>query len=218
MSQTPDTVVHLLRHGEVHNPERILYGRLPGFRLTELGRQMALAAAKSLAGRDVTHLVSSPLIRAQQTAQPFADQFQLEITTDPQLTEGGNFFEGKRFGVGDGALRHPRVWWVLRNPFRPSWGEPYAAIAQRMSQALHAARAAAAGHEAICVSHQLPIWTLRQYVAGRRLWHDPRRRQCALASITSFHFDDDQVVRVEYDEPAAHLAAQAPGAGEAKGA
>ena len=212
------TVVHLLRHGEVHNPERILYGKLPGFRLTELGRQMAIAAAESLAGRDVTYLAASPLIRAQQSAEPFADRFQLPITTDPRLVEGDNVFEGRRFGVGDGVLRHPRTWWALRNPFRPSWSEPYAVIAARMTAALAAARDAAAGHEAVCVSHQLPIWTLRQQLAGHRLWHDPRRRQCALASVTSFHYDGDELVEIGYAEPAAHLIAKSPDAGTARGA
>jgi broad specificity phosphatase PhoE len=212
------TVVHLLRHGEVHNPERILYGRLPGFRLTQLGREMAIVAAESLAGRDITHLAASPLIRAQQSAEPLAERFRLPVTTDPRLVEGDNVFEGKRFGVGDGALRHPRTWWALRNPLQPSWGEPYAAIAERMAAALHAARDAAAGREAVCVSHQLPIWTLRQAVAGHRLWHDPRRRQCALASLTSFHFEGDQVARIEYAEPAAHLVARSPGGSTARGA
>jgi thiol-disulfide isomerase/thioredoxin len=54
-----------------------------------------------------------------------------------------------------------------------------------MLEALHAAREAAAGHEAVCVSHQLPIWVLRRYVERKRLWHDPRTRQCGLASLTS---------------------------------
>jgi broad specificity phosphatase PhoE len=212
------TVVHLLRHGEVHNPEKILYGRLPGYRLTALGRRMAIAAAESLAGRPVTHLVSSPLIRAQQTAQQIADQFRLPITTDPQLIEAANAFEGKRFGVGDGVLRHPRSWWLLRDPFTPSWGEPYPAIAARMTAALHAARTAAEGQEALCVSHQLPIWTLRQHLDGKRLWHDPRRRKCALGSLTSFHFEDDRLVRVEYAQPAAQLMDGSPGPGTARGA
>jgi len=212
------TVVHLVRHGEVHNPEGILYGKLPGYRLTDRGRQMMIAAAESLAGRDVTYLVASPLIRAQQSAEPFAERFRLPIGTDPRLVEGDNYFEGRRFGVGDGALRHPRVWWVLRNPFRPSWGEPYAVMADRMAAALHAARAAAAGDEAVCVSHQLPIWILRQRLDGRRLWHDPRRRQCALASVTSFHFEQDRLVEIGYAEPAAHLIARSPGAGTARGA
>jgi len=213
-----DTVVHVLRHGEVYNPTKILYGRLPGFRLSELGVQMAKVAAESLAGRDITYLVSSPLERAVQTAEPFAAEFGLPVETDERLIESSNVFEGKRVSVGDGALRNPANWWALRDPVTPSWGEPYRLIAARMTEALHAAREAAEGHEAVCVSHQLPIWTLRRFSEHRRLWHDPRRRQCALASITSFRFAGDQVVGIGYAEPAAHLVAKSPGAQTAKGA
>ena len=99
-----------------------------------------------------------------------------------------NVFEGKTFGVGDGSLRRPQHWIHLRNPLRPSWGEPYVEIAERMLAAIDDARDAARGHEALCVSHQLPIWTARSFATGRRLWHDPRRRQCTLASLTSFTF------------------------------
>src|SRR5690242_1774336 len=136
------TIVHLLRHGEVYNPQKVLYGRLPGYHLSELGVQMAKAAAQSLAGRDVTYLVASPMERAQETAQPFAEQFGLPVQTDEKLIEAGNIFEGKRVSVGDGALRDPRNWWALRNPLTPSWGEPFQLIAKRMWAALEAARAA----------------------------------------------------------------------------
>jgi broad specificity phosphatase PhoE len=214
----PDTVVHLLRHGEVHNPTRILYGRLPGYRLSELGIQMAKAAAESLQKNDVTVLRSSPLERAEQTAEPFAALFGLPVEVDERLVESDNAFQGQRFGVGDGALRDPRNWWRLRDPFRPSWGEPYAAVAARMYAAVQDARAAAEGHEAVLVSHQLPIWVLRRFVEHRRLWHDPRRRQCALASLTSFHFTDTEVTGIGYREPAAHLIAMSPAARDAKGA
>jgi broad specificity phosphatase PhoE len=212
------TVVHVLRHGEVHNPDKILYGRLPGFRLSDLGTQMALAAAKALHGHDVTHVVSSPLERAQQTAVPFAEQFGLDVVTDDRLIESDNFFEGKKVSVGDGVLRNPLYWRVLWNPFRPSWGEPYSVIAARMFAAVSAARDAAEGHEAVCVSHQLPIWTLRRYVEKRRMWHDPRRRECALASLTSLHFDGTALTGVTYSEPAAELIAQSPTARTSKGA
>jgi broad specificity phosphatase PhoE len=212
------TVVHLLRHGEVHNPDKLLYGRLPGYRLSELGLKMALAAADALAGRDVTRVVSSPLERARQTAEPIAARFELPMEIDERLIESANAFEGKRVSVGDGALRNPRNWWLLRNPFTPSWGEPYRHIAARMHAALLDARRAAEGHEAVCVSHQLPIWTLRRYVEGKRMWHDPRRRECGLASLTSFHFSGERIVGVEYSEPAAHLVALSPGARAAKGA
>jgi broad specificity phosphatase PhoE len=207
-----ETIVHLLRHGEVDNPTKILYGRLPGFRLSSLGEQMAKAASQALADRDIAAIVSSPLERALQTAEPAAAQFGLPVTVDERLIESANFFEGKRVGVGDGALRDPRNWWVLRDPFAPSWGEPYAAIAARMRAALHAARIAADGREALCVSHQLPIWTLRLHLERRRLWHDPRRRQCALASLTSFHFEGAALVGIGYHEPAAHLVPRTPNA------
>ncbi|HEY0403565.1 MAG TPA: histidine phosphatase family protein [Blastococcus sp.] len=197
-----ETVVHLLRHGEVHNPGKILYGRLPGFRLSDAGQEMAAVAAKWFVGRDVTHLVSSPLERAQQTAAPIAEALSLPVTIDERLIEAGNAFEGLRVGVGDGALREPRHWWKLRNPFRPSWGEPYVEIAARMLAAVETARDAARGHEAVLVSHQLPIWTLRLHIEGRRYVHDPRRRQCGLASVTSVTYDGDRLTGVGYAEPA----------------
>jgi broad specificity phosphatase PhoE len=212
------TVVHVLRHGEVFNPGKILYGRLPDFHLSELGVQMAKAAAQAVADRDVTHVVASPLERAQETAEPFAAQFGLDIATDTRLIESANLFEGKQVSIGDGSLRNPRNGWVLRDPITPSWGEPYLVIAQRMFAAVQAARVVAEGHEAVCVSHQLPVWTLRRYVEGKRLWHDPRKRQCGLASLTSFHFEGAKITRVEYSEPAAHLVALSPGAKTAKGA
>jgi len=199
---TQTTVVHLLRHGEVHNPEKLLYGRLPGYRLSETGEAMALAAAEWLADKGVTHLVSSPLERAQQTAAPIAGKLSLPVATDERLIEAGNAFEGLRVGVGDGVLRRPQYWWKLRNPFRPSWGEPYVEIAARMLAAVEAARDAARGAAAVCVSHQLPIWTLRLHVEGRRYVHDPRRRQCGLASVTSLTFEGDRFVRLTYAEPA----------------
>ncbi len=196
------TVVHLLRHGEVHNPEGILYGRLPGFRLSEAGEAMAHRAAEWLTGRGVTHLVSSPLERARQTAGPVAEALDLPVTVDERLIEAGNAFEGRRVAGGHGVFRRPANWWKLRNPVRPSWGEPYVEIATRMVLAVEAARDAARGSAAVCVSHQLPIWVLRLHLEGRRYVHDPRRRQCGLASVTSVTYEDDRVAGIAYAEPA----------------
>jgi broad specificity phosphatase PhoE len=196
------TVVHLLRHGEVFNPEKILYGRLAGFRLSENGRNQASIVAKALAEADLAAVVASPLQRAQETAAPIAAAHGLEIGTDEGLIEADNRFEGKRVAVGDGALRSPRYWPLLRDPFTPSWGEPYLQIAHRMLGAVHRARQLAEGHEVLCVSHQLPIWTLRRFVTGQRLWHDPRRRQCGLASLTSLVFTGTELTQLRYSEPA----------------
>jgi broad specificity phosphatase PhoE len=196
------TIVHLLRHGEVYNPNGILYGRLSGYRLSDTGQRQALTVAEFLAGNDIVHVVASPLERARQTASPIADSHRLELATDDRLIESENAFEGQRVSVGDGALRSPRNWPLLRNPFRPSWGEPYLKVAHRMLAAVHRARAEAVGHEAVCVSHQLPVWTIRRFLEGKRLWHDPRKRQCSLASLTSLEFDDERLVAIRYTEPA----------------
>ncbi|MEU0935134.1 MULTISPECIES: histidine phosphatase family protein [unclassified Embleya] len=210
MAQKPQTnrdvtIVHLMRHGEVHNPHGILYGRLPDYHLSELGNKMAERVADHLAGRDITHVVSSPLERAQETAAPIAGRHGLEIATDERLIEAENIFQGKTFGVGDGSLRNPGHWKHLTNPFKPSWGEPYIEQVVRMMGALGAARDAARGHEAVCVSHQLPIWVTRSFVERRRLWHDPRNRQCSLASLTTFTYEGDKIVSVGYSEPARDL-------------
>jgi broad specificity phosphatase PhoE len=202
MSGAERTVVHLLRHGEVHNPGKVLYGRLPGFRLSTTGEAMASAAAEWFVGKDVTHLVSSPLERAQQTAAPIAEALALPVAIDERLIEAGNAFEGMVVAGGAGVFRAPRNWWKLRNPFEPSWGEPYVEIAARMLAAVEAARDAARGAEAVLVSHQLPIWTVRLHVEGRRYLHDPRRRQCALASVTSLTYEGDRIRAVDYAEPA----------------
>ncbi len=194
-------IVHLVRHGQVDNPRGVIYGRIPGYLLSEDGRMMAKAAADFLAARDITVLRSSPLERALETAEPIAAQFGLTAVVDERLIEPWNHFEGMTFGVGDGSLRNPRHWVYLRNPFRPSWGEPYAEIAARVLAAAAGAARAARGHEAVCVSHQLPIWVARRSAEARRLWHDPRRRQCALGSVTSLSYRDGQLTGVRYATP-----------------
>ena len=202
---TPDTIVHLLRHGEVHNPEGILYGRRDGFHLSDLGRQMAEKVATTIQDRDIVHLRSSPLERAQETVAPLALARGLEVVIDDRVIESTNVFEGISFGGGAKALRNPKLWRHLWNPWRPSWGEPYKDIVGRMMAAVHDAREVAAGHEAVVVSHQLPIWTTRLHVEKRSFLHDPRKRQCTLCSLTSFHFVGDRLTQVSYSEPAGDL-------------
>jgi broad specificity phosphatase PhoE len=201
------TTVHLLRHGQVENPTRVLYGRLPGYHLSTLGVQMAEAAASYLKDIPFTHLRCSPLERARETMAPVAaTRPERAVVIDDRLIEADNLFAGQVFGEKSWTLLDPRNWWLLRNPFRPSWGEPYVEIVDRMNAAvLDAAEAAGPGGQALVVSHQLPIWMMRSHAEGRRLLHDPRRRECTLASITSITLVDGRIARVDYAEPAAHL-------------
>jgi broad specificity phosphatase PhoE len=197
--------VHLLRHGEVYNPDHVLYGRLPGFRLSELGERQAVAAAEWLAQRDIAYIVSSPLERAQQTAEPLAGKLGLDIDVDERLIEADNHLQGRNVAGGKGLFKDVSNWKYFRNPIRPSWGEPYAQIAERVLAAARTAHERAGGRDAVGVTHQLPIVCARRRARGQRLFHDPRRRECALASVTSFTFAGDDIVRVSYHEPAAAL-------------
>ncbi len=199
------TTVHLLRHGEVHNPEGVLYGRRDGYHLSDLGRKMAEQVAAVIGDRDIVHLRSSPLERAQETAAPLAEARGLTPVLDPRVIESANVFEGKRFGHGDNALRKPSAWIHLWNPMRPSWGEPYKEVVPRMLAAVYDARDAARGHEAVIVSHQLPIWITRLALEKRSFLHDPRKRQCTLCSLTSLQFEGDTLTSVRYSEPAGDL-------------
>lgn len=198
------TLVHLVRHGEVHNPGHVLYGRLPGFGLSDLGREMADLAATSLARNDVTVLLTSPLERARQTAEPFEKAYLTEARADDRLIESASRFEGRTVD-GLRSFLDPAALRYLVNPFRPSWGEPYRETAARVLAAVRDARDEAMGHEAVLVSHQLPIYVLRRHVEGRHLWHRPDRRQCGLASVTTLAFDGERLLSVTYAEPAGAL-------------
>lgn len=200
-------VVHVMRHGQVHNPGGVLYGRLDGFGLSDLGRRMAREMADFWREVPLTHLRCSPLQRAQETLAPTAEVFpDLEIAIDERVIEADNKFEGMVFGKENRALRDPRMLRHVLNPLKPSWGEPYVQIADRMHDAiLDSARAAGDGGQALVVSHQLSIEIARRRAQGQRLAHDPRMRRCTLASVTSFTLRDGHITAVSYREPVAHL-------------
>lgn len=190
-----------MRHGEVHNPQRVLYGRLPNYRLSEDGRAMARSAAEFLRGegRPVSALYASPLQRTRESAEPFTELFGLEPVIDDRVIEPTNVFEGKRMKR---ALLNPLNWRHLRDPSVPSWGEPYADVVARMDAAMREAWDESDGGDVVIVSHQLPIWVTHLSAAGEPLKHDPRRRRCALSSVTSFERTGNGWREVGYAEPA----------------
>ncbi|HAQ59754.1 MAG TPA: histidine phosphatase family protein [Microbacterium sp.] len=197
----PADRLHLVRHGEVHNPARVLYGRLPGFGLSADGRRMAADAGRYVFGfdRPLASLVSSPLQRTRESSVPFTEAFGVEPLIDERVIEPTNVFEGRRMNR---ALGNPANWRYLRRPETPSWGEPYVSVLQRMRSAMDEAWDAAQIGDIVIVSHQLPIWITHLSVAGLPLRHDPRRRRCALSSVTSFERVGDVWREVAYAEPA----------------
>ena len=210
----PANRIHLVRHGEVDNPNGVLYGRLPNFALTTLGRRMAEATDEELAstGSNYTRLISSPLIRTLQSARPIAEALNLSVSTENLIIEPTNIFEGKKVGLQT-VLANPAYLLKLYNPFQPSWGEPYKQIVARMTEALRRAWDQTPSGEVVMVSHQLPIWSLHLAAAGKPLWHDPRSRRCDLSSITSFEFQNNKLVEVDYRDPAKALRTQAVDSG-----
>lgn len=205
MPHSATTVVHLVRHGEVYNPDKILYGRLPGWHLSDRGRKQAAATAASFSGHDISYLACSPLQRTQETSEPFTEITGLKPIIDEDLLEAGNSFEGLHIRGIDSALWNPKYWPRLRRPGVPSWGEPYTEIAERMFKAIHRAREAAEGGEAVLVTHQLCIVAAGRYARKLPLAHNPANRQCDLASVTSLVFVGDAIIDVHYAEPARGL-------------
>lgn len=191
----------------MHNPDRVLYGRLPGYGLSELGHRMAEAAALEIVASDrqIAKLIASPLERAQQSARPIASALSLEIGTDERIIEPTNFFEGKPNSGPDNAFRKPKYWPMLINPLRPSWGEPYRAIAARVREAMDEAWDATRDGDIVMVSHQSPIWMAHLDIAGRRLAHNPAHRRCELSSITTFEKRGERWFETDYRTPAASL-------------
>jgi len=211
----PANRIHLVRHGEVHNPDRVLYGRLPGFGLSTLGTRMAEASATAWkdAGIDVRAIVASPLQRTQESAAPWAAAFDLPVRLDERLIEPTNRYEGQAPGFTKRSIRRPTEWPWIANPMRPSWGEAYESIANRMLAAIGTAWESADGGDVVLVSHQLPIWMVHRRLAGEPLWHDPRKRRCDLSSITTLErvpaSPTGRFTEVGYADPAAELRASA---------
>lgn len=203
----PATHIHLVRHGEVHNPGGVLYGRLPHFHLSENGKKMAEAAALALADAGVKpcKLLVSPLLRTQQSAEPIAKKFSLEPDLDERLIEPYNIFEGRKVSAKTVLLR-PHLVFHLRNPMQPSWGESYVSVVERMMEALRETAESVSDGHIVVVTHQLPIWMVHRHLAGARLAHNPSQRRCSLSSITTFEYHDGKFKEVSYVEPAANLA------------
>jgi len=206
--RTAPTRIYLVRHGEVHNPEKVLYGRLPGFRLSERGQKQAAMVAEFLGHpkRDIVAIVASPLQRAQETAAPIAAEYGLPVQSDDRLIEAGNVFEGTTVGAHPAQLLNPKHWPKFKNPFKPSWGEPYAEQAARLMDVIGDVRQKYAGHDVVIVSHQSPIWTVRRALEGKMLWGDPRKRECSVCSVTTLEYEPGKdVPKISYDQPALEL-------------
>ncbi len=192
--------VHLVRHGQVENPKGVIYGRLPGYHLSERGLLQAQAAAQRLARADVGGVWASPLERAQETAAIIATPHGLDVTTDERLTESANALEGLGRTLG-ALLRSPKHLWGFRNPLRPSWGESFTEVRERVLEVIGQAMASCEGHEIVIVSHQTPVLVARLALARRRIPPWLGFLECSTGSITSLVLDDKGLTSASYFAP-----------------
>lgn len=215
------TTIHFVRHGEVHNPDHILYERLPGFHLSDRGRRMAEATARYLAANPQTNtaaaIYSSPLDRTRETAQAILtalnetraarNEEPLELVTDQRIIEAGNNFRGTRIGHGEGALWRNGNWRLVTNLWKPSWGESYRQIAARVGAFAQEKVREHAGQQIIVVSHESPIWSYRHLLETGHPEHNMLLRHTALASVTSITYDSQtgNVMSITYVDPAASV-------------
>ncbi len=141
----PTTTIHFVRHGKVYNPDHLLYERLPGFHLSDRGMRMAQATAHTSQPTPAQHRIRGLFVPAGTHARngggdPRIAEFgtwtarrgTAGTQTDERLIEARNEFRGKRIGFGEGALWKNGNWKLVRNLWKPSWGESYQSIAQRM--------------------------------------------------------------------------------------
>ena len=206
----PASLLHLVRHGEVFNPGGVLYERIDGFGLSDLGHQMAAAAAHQLKaeGVEIAKLIASPLQRTKESVAPIEKLFGLQAELDPRVIEPWNHFRGLRPGP-KAILKRPSLILNLHNPAKPSWGEPFTEISSRMNQAALDHWSGSESGDVVIVSHQLPIWMLYRSSQGLKLAHDPRDRRCSLSSITTFEVVDGKLKEVSYREPGLDFAKSA---------
>lgn len=198
------TLIHLVRHAEVDNPRNIWYGRLPGFLLSQRGKRQSAALAEHFRDHRLAAVYSSPLDRAVETARPIAEAQGLEVTIDEGLIESETHLQGK---PGDARLfRNPLNLRFFVNPFRPSWGESYRSIRDRLRALVRRMAEVHPGAEVVAVSHMTPIQVAR--LMFERNSTPPWRMggpPCRRASVTTLEFDGDRFVKATYTDVGAHV-------------
>lgn len=208
--------LHLVRHGDVHNPEGVLYGRMPGFSLSEAGRKQAVQTAGFLRVQRAggVHIVTSPLDRARETAEIIRDELTaggdapVHLRTDDRLIEAGSWREGLPYAFDAGSyFRRLRERTAHAN-------EAPRAIALRMREAVLDALGQMKDDEmVIVVSHQSPIRLalvgVEHHVGTPHERWLPRmfpwalaKRACGYASVTTLDFAEGKKLSgVGYWEP-----------------
>jgi len=177
----------LVRHGHVENPDRKVYGRLPGWKLSAEGRRQAAAVARHLGRRPVVHIYSSPLERATETAAEIAAACGASVSIDDALVESalGAHWEGLSW-TEVRTRRHAELDTYLHRPQEVDFvDETFEALGERMARALWAIAGRHPAQEVAVVSHGDPIKAAICHLEGKTIagLHDRRIRTGGLVAV-----------------------------------
>ena len=187
------TTIHFVRHGNVHNPDKILYGRLPHFKLSELGIEQAQAAAEYFAARPITAVYSSPMLRARQTAGIIHERHpQVELLVSDHINELLTTYEG-----------HPvaeleAIEWEFYEHVEPPYETPFDLISRIKAFAREICETYPNG-EVVAVTHGDIVVFSMAWAKGMEISGDFKKRAALqqdypeTASITSLQFADNDV-------------------------
>jgi broad specificity phosphatase PhoE len=156
-------VIYLVRHAEVHNPKDIVYGRLPRFGLSALGRRQSEAVARFLSPRTIDALYTSPLLRARQTARAIHENLPgTPLATTSRLLEVKTGYQGSPNSI---LIKGFSFYEPLKRPE----DETMPMVLDRMAGFLRMAARRHLGGSVAAVSHADPIAILRLGLEGKEL-------------------------------------------------
>lgn len=187
------TTIYLVRHGEYENPGYVFPGRLPGFGLSDHGRQQVARLARFLTDKGITAIISSPLRRTRETAAIISDTLKLPIRFDLRLIEVRTVLDGtsmKPFDESGGELSYM--------PDQVAHGsESMTELADRMHRVLEEIRKAHKGKTVLVVSHGDPIrFGIMQYLKKPITFPQSREFETPLAGGYRLEIDDKGVASV----------------------
>ncbi len=198
------TRIHLIRHADVENPHRLLYGHLPGFQLSALGRTQAAAVGEKLSGEGIRRIVHSPLARAVETARIINENLKEPAVLEPDLelreADFSRYLQGLPYWQI--PLRRP-LWFVhkARRGIVPG-DESIEDLGRRVLDVVTRIAREHPGETAAAVSHADPIQAAWILLEGRA--HNERemyRKAVDKAGMLTIDLEGDEPVSWEYTPP-----------------